>query len=138
MDHGGHDWTGGDDGRPRIRSIGHSDHETDAFFALLAAHGTATLVDVRTHPKSHHERFSKKHLAPTCRDRGVTYHHLPGLGGKREGTYRAHMESAEWKADYARLKAIALAALHQGHTAAFLCVERDPGDCHRRYIAERL
>lgn len=123
---------------PWIASIGHSDHELDAFFALLDENGVVVLVDVRSHPRSYVERFSKPNLAASCRERGVGYHHLPTLGGLRDVPYATHMATPGWGAGYDRLRELAWQSIHAGGLVAFLCVERDPGDCHRRHIAKRL
>ena len=118
--------------------MGHSDHAEAAFFALLARHQVRTLVDVRRFPRSHVAHFDKPALKQACDRHGVRYHHLAGLGGKRAVAYEAHMADPEWLRDHARLRELALAARHEGGLAAFMCVERDPGACHRRFIARRL
>ena len=122
----------------RIASVGHSDLPEGRFFARLAAHRVRAVVDVRSHPVSHVGHFNKDPLAAACAGHGVAYHHLPGLGGKRAVPYPAHMQTEDWERGYARLAEIGRAADQGGALAAFLCVERDPADCHRRFIAARL
>lgn len=131
-------WTPETADAPWISSIGHSDHDLDAFFALLHDHGVSVLVDVRSHPRSFVEHFSKPTLADECRQRGVSYHHVPSLGGLRDVPYPEHMKGSNWTKGYDRLRELAWQAMHDGSRAAFLCVERDPADCHRRFIARRL
>lgn len=125
-------------GAPWIGSVGHSDHTVETFFALLAREEVVTLVDVRRFPRSHVVHFDKGHLVRTAKDHGVHYLHLAGLGGKRSVPYPDHMRTTEWQRDLDRLRETAMAARHDGGLAAFMCVERDPAACHRRFIADRL
>lgn len=127
-----------DDTTPWIASVGHSDHDFSDFLVLLRAHGIGTLLDVRSFPKSHHSQYSRDRLAPALQDAGFVYHHLPGVGGKRDIAYREAMKTEAWQKAYAHLKDLALAAQHAGRPAAFMCVERDPADCHRRHIGRAL
>lgn len=132
------DWVPPQGDAPWIASIGHSDHDPDTFFALLAWHKVVAIVDVRKFPRSHVVQFNKPELAAETKRRGLAYHHLEGLGGKRDIAYPEHMESGIWSRAYGRLREIALSARHAGGLAVFMCVERDPARCHRRFVAERL
>src|SRR5699024_10046780 len=67
-----------------IFTIGHSTHPIEEFLAILKAHGIRRLVDVRTIPKSRRNpRFGSDALAQSLRGAGITYRHVPALGGLR-------------------------------------------------------
>lgn len=132
------EWTQAPTGATWIASVGHSDHTQASFIDLLRHASVVALVDVRHFPRSRVQHFDKVPLARLAAQHGIVYHHLQGLGGKRSASYVEHMATDEWRRAYDRLREIALAARHDGGIAAFMCVERDPGRCHRRSIAERL
>ncbi len=55
------------------------------------------------------------------------------LGGYRRGGYEAYMQSAEFASGVYALEAVA----RQARTA-FMCCERFPWRCHRRFVASEL
>jgi uncharacterized protein (DUF488 family) len=55
------------------------------------------------------------------------------LGGLRAGGYARWMGTPEFAAGLARLEDLA-----RERPTAFMCAERDPARCHRRYIAAAL
>jgi hypothetical protein len=91
-----------------VYSIGHSTLDADALQASLAAHGIACVADVRAFPGSRrHPQFAREALARACREHGVGYRWLPGLGGRRRSASPASPHVA-WRvaafrayADYA-------------------------------------
>jgi len=108
-----------------------------------------TLADVRSAPGSRrHPHFGAKALEATLAEVGITYVHLPELGGHREPRadsphralrvagfrgYADHMSTAEFARGYERLTSLA----RQSRTA-FMCAETLWWRCHRRLIADRL
>src|SRR6185436_15607737 len=69
---------------PIILTIGHSTRTLDEFIRLLQAHGVSRVVDVRTVPRSRHNpQFNKASLPRALRKAGLSYVHMPGLGGLR-------------------------------------------------------
>src|SRR5262245_10571337 len=67
-----------------VYTIGHSNHAEDVFFELLARHAIRTIADVRAIPGSRrHPHFARAALEQSSRRRGVAYHWMPGLGGRR-------------------------------------------------------
>lgn len=134
---------------PVIYDIGHSNLAADAFFARLAASGVATLADVRAFPGSRrHPHFARAALAAACAARGLAYHWLPGLGGRRRGAadsphvawrepgfraYADYMDTPAFAAALAELTDLARAA-----PTAVLCAEALWWQCHRRLIADAL
>lgn len=69
---------------PIVLTIGHSTRTIEEFIAILQAHGATGVVDVRTVPRSRHNpQFNKASLPRALKKAGLSYVHLPGLGGLR-------------------------------------------------------
>ncbi len=133
----------------RIWSIGHGARPLDEFLALLREADIAHLADVRAFPGSRrHPRFAGEALTVALAEVGVSYLHLPGLGGRRDGradsphralqvagfrAYADHMSSEEFARDYERLRALGRVA-----ATAFMCAETLWWRCHRRMVADQL
>ncbi|MFI4977282.1 MAG: DUF488 family protein [Solirubrobacterales bacterium] len=82
-----------------------------------------------------------KALAPTSEIRAAQYAADAAAGDRKrtrtelsDGFKRAYVERILEPADLSEL----LAGFDNSVTAALLCVERDPGACHRSLIADRL
>jgi len=59
----------------------------DEFLPLLQVQAVTCLTDVRTIPRSRHNpQFNGDHLAPSLREAGISYAHMPGLGGLRHAS----------------------------------------------------
>jgi len=130
-------------------SIGHSTRAADAFIALLAQAGVRLLADVRAYPASRrHPHFGRDALSAALQARGIGYLWLgASLGGHRPAAaespntalapmwrgYADHMLTPRFGAGLAQLEACALA-----QPVAMMCAERNPGDCHRNFIADSL
>ncbi len=116
-----------------ISSVGHSNRGADAFIELLQRHGIEAVVDVRRWPLSRWPQFNHDALRYLLRENDVGYVHLEALGARREQGYTAWMQSEAWQEAYRRLVDHA-----RRQPTAFMCTERQPQRCHRRYIARRL
>src|SRR4051812_3985778 len=132
---------------PELFTVGHSTHPLDAFLDLVRGGGLEAIADVRRHPGSRrHPHFGAEPLAAALHDAGLTYVHLPELGGRRSVTadspndgwqvaafrgYADHLRSAEFAAGRARL-----AELAREQRVAVMCAEAQPWRCHRRLIAD--
>ena len=117
---------------------------------MLQAHGVATLVDVRSVPRSRHNpQFNREAMPGPLAAAGIAYLHMPALGGLRHP--RPDSPNTGWRnlsfrgyADYMLTPAFA-AALEElialdggrGRTAA-MCAEAVPWRCHRSLIADAL
>ena len=141
----GHVWAGA-----TVYTIGHSTRSREKLIALLHHYGVVTLADVRTMPRSRHNpRFNKDELTVALPRAGITYAHLPRLGGLRRGLGAASPNSG-WRnpsfrgyADYMQSADFAqgLDALHALTAAgpvALMCAEAVPWRCHRSLIADAL
>ncbi|MDI6708893.1 MAG: DUF488 domain-containing protein [Candidatus Thermoplasmatota archaeon] len=116
----------------RIYSIGHSNRSLEEFVAILKSYKIELLVDIRRFPTSKFKQFKKENLAEALNMAGIEYKHLEELGGYRGG-YEDYMQSQKWEEGYEYLKKLSSKKL-----AAFMCAEKFPFRCHRRWIARKL
>jgi uncharacterized protein (DUF488 family) len=135
--------------RARIFTVGHSTHPLDEFLRLLRAYRVEQLADVRRYPGSRRVPwFNREALAHELHSRGLLYHHLPSLGGRRRACpnspnggwrveafrgYADHMASAEFEEGLAALEALA-----GGRPTAMMCAEALWWRCHRRLVSDVL
>jgi uncharacterized protein (DUF488 family) len=132
-----------------ICSVGHGARSLEEFLATLRTADIQSLADVRSQPGSRrHPQFGAGSLEASLSAAGITYLHLPELGGRREPRadsphralrvaafrgYADHMNTAEFARGYSRLTSLARAS-----RTAFMCAETLWWRCHRRLIADRL
>jgi uncharacterized protein (DUF488 family) len=126
-----------------VYTIGHSNHEWDAFATLLAKHDIVLLVDTRTSPVSRYAPWANARTLKAMLGRaGVDYAFMgDSLGGKpSDGScYRP-----DGRPDYREIRTRgffsegieALLELVEGRTVALMCAEEDPSKCHRRLLIE--
>ena len=92
------------------------------------------VADVRRHPRSaRHPHFDAAPLAAALHDAGIGYRHMGALGGHRPEGYEAYMATDGFAHGLAELERLA-----GERPTAFLCAERDPWSCHRRFVARAL
>ncbi|AMW29035.1 MULTISPECIES: DUF488 domain-containing protein [Arthrospira] len=121
-------------------SIGHSNHEIDAFISLLQKHRVTAVADVRSHPYSRFlSHFNRSSLQEFLAQQGIQYVFLGRELGARPSNPDCYING---KAVYER---IALTdAFHQGikrlhkglkkHKISLMCAEQDPLTCHRAIL----
>ncbi|MBN1140081.1 MAG: DUF488 domain-containing protein [Anaerolineae bacterium] len=117
-----------------IYTIGHSNHETEAFIELLRQHGIELLIDVRSSPYSRYvPQANRETLARALHATGIAYGWLGDrLGGKPGGI----------AADYDELRASPafqqgidrLVTLAAERRTAIMCAEGDHRQCHRHTL----
>lgn len=122
-----------------VYTIGHSDHTTEAFLALLLQHGITLLADVRSQPYSQWvPQFNRENLSRDVQDAGIRYAFLgDALGGRPKD--RRFYDPGESHPNYERLAASPdyLAGIEQllqlaaQQRVAILCSEGDYHKCHR-------
>ena len=136
--------------RPKlILTIGHSTRTLEAFIHLLKTHQVTRLIDVRTIPRSRHvPQFNEGTLPNSLHAAGITYEHMPGLGGLRHT--RVDSPNTAWRnasfrgyADYMQTDEFAESLdslIDEGHKdrIALMCAEAVPWRCHRSLIADAL
>lgn len=130
-----------DDDGSAIYTIGHSNHEWEAFADLLKRHGIELLVDTRSRPASRYAAFANIPVLPGLLEaEGIDYQFMGGaLGGKPAD---ASLYDSKGKPDYRRMRmqdefqeGIAiLAGMAARQRVAILCSEEDPTKCHRRLL----
>jgi uncharacterized protein (DUF488 family) len=132
-----------------VLTVGHSTRTIEEFIGLLQAHGVSRVVDVRTVPRSRHNpQFDRTSLPESLGKAGLSYVHMPGLGGLRHARhdsvnlgwrnasfrgYADYMQTPEFAQSLDEL--IRLAA--QGRIV-LMCAEAVPWRCHRSLIADAL
>lgn len=133
---------------PALFTIGYEGATLDTLIAALAQAGVRTLVDVRDRPYSRKPGFSKPSLSAAMERAGVRYVHLGALGTPAEGRdaaragrhdvfkriMKTRLDAAEGQGGLAQAATLAKS---QG-PICLLCLERDPADCHRSLVADRL
>ena len=118
-----------------VYSIGHSSRSAESFLALLGYYGIECLVDVRRYPGSRrHPQFNQGTLETSLKQARIEYLHLgETLGGYRDVDYGEYQESDTFAAGVAALEKRGARS-----RCAFMCAEKVPWQCHRRFIAEAL
>ena len=124
--------------RPRILSIGHSNHDLQHLIGLLKDAGITAVADVRSQPHSkRHPDFNKSELRAGLELQDIAYAFLGDqLGGRPHGE---EMYDADGRVNYERVRQTAvfklgldrLCSATEDYTIAMLCSEEDPLDCHR-------
>jgi uncharacterized protein (DUF488 family) len=133
----------------RVFTVGHSTRPIETFLSLLRGHNVTRLIDVRTVPRSRtNPQFNKESLPEVLQEAGISYSHVPELGGlrkpKRDSVntawrnlsfrgYADHMQTPE----FARALEL-LIVWTQKDRIALMCAEAVPWRCHRSLIADAL
>lgn len=134
---------------PIVMTIGHSTRTVEEFIGLLQRHAVSRVVDVRTVPRSRHNpQFNKASLPGSLKKAGLSYVHLPGLGGLRHARRDSlnlgwHNASFRGYADYMQTPEFEqgleeLIQLAKQDQIALMCAEAVPWRCHRSLIADAL
>jgi uncharacterized protein (DUF488 family) len=120
-----------------VYSIGHSSLPGDVFLSHLERFHIVRLADVRRYPRSRrHPQFHRKALEELLAKAGIEYLHFgEALGGFRETSYEEHMSTESFAGG---ISALLEHARHAHGGLAFMCAEKNPWECHRRFIAEEL
>jgi uncharacterized protein (DUF488 family) len=128
-------------------TAGHSTRPIEELTAMLGERQIERLTDVRRFPASRrHPQFSREALATSLAAVGVSYHHEPDLGGRRQprrdsphsawrvAAFRGYadwMDEPPFRAAFDRLLEEA-----QASRVVILCAEAVPWRCHRRLISD--
>jgi uncharacterized protein (DUF488 family) len=130
-----------------LATIGYEGATQDQVIARLKAAGVEVLVDVRAVAASRRAGFSKRVLAASLAEAGITYVHLQKLGTPKAGRDAARKgRTAEMQAIYeahlqepaAQIELAEAAEIASSRKAALMCFEADAACCHRRIVAWRL
>jgi uncharacterized protein (DUF488 family) len=135
--------------RETIWTIGHSTRSIESFLDVLAAYEIELVADVRRFPHSRHlPQFATEAMAAPLGQRGIAYHWIPELGGRRRPdpdstnvgwrhpsfrAYADHLATEEFANGLFELLMLA-----GGLRTAVMCAEVLWWRCHRRIIADVL
>ena len=130
----------------KLFTIGYEKASPAAVMAELKRAKVKLLVDTRAVAASRRAGFSKKQLAASLDENGISYLHLQKLGTPDEGRQAAHSGKMDvmWRIYAKHLKSAGaveamdelVAIVKSGEAACLLCYERDKNFCHRSRIAE--
>ena len=118
-----------------IWSVGHSTRTIEEFLEIIRFYRIKTVVDVRRFPSSKKfPWFAREELSYALQKEGIEYIWLGDrLGGFRRGGYENYMKKEEFLKGIEELEEIA-----KLRKTAFLCAEKLPFRCHRRFISRFL
>ena len=131
----------------RLYTIGYEGADVDRFLVALQGAGLAVVADVRAVALSRKRGFSKNQLRNELAQTGIDYRHFIDLGTPKPGREAARAGDArrmrtifceQLATEGAQNALEELASLAADKPVCLLCFERDPANCHRRVIAERL
>ncbi len=125
-----------------IYTVGHSDHSTDEFIALLRQHGITLVVDVRSQPYSRWtHQFNRETLARDLTEAGIAYRFMgDSLGGRPPDP--SLYDPGQERPDYRRVEQTLayqsgidqLLELAPSERVAVMCSEGDHRQCHRNLL----
>lgn len=134
--------------KPQVFTIGYEGADVDRFLTTLKDAGVETLADVRAVALSRKRGFSKSALRDALAGQGIGYEHFVKLGTPKEGRQAARAGDGELMRRIYCEEVLAtedaqaafrdLEALAGARPICLLCFERDPANCHRRILAQRL
>jgi uncharacterized protein (DUF488 family) len=129
-----------------VYTLGYQGLKLEEFLDRLHQNEIAFLADLRENPFSRKPGFSQESLAHSLHAVGIAYQHYPELGCPRLSRhhFRATGNLALFKEAYLdhldRQKAAIQALLDRilSTVSVLMCLERDPEQCHRSLLVERL
>jgi uncharacterized protein (DUF488 family) len=136
-----------------VYTIGHSNHSSDTFLALLREHGIQAVVDVRSAPYSQFApHFNRPSLSRMLGKEGIQYLFAGKVLGGRPTDPACYLAGVvpERKADYLTLVDYPTVARQEWYrrgvrrlldiaaeqVTAVMCSEEDPRRCHRYHLIE--
>ena len=131
---------------PAIYTAGYEGQHVDGFLNGLLCAGLKRVIDVRHNPISRQYGYHKTTLMKLCGKVGLDYNHVPSLGipsdlrrGERfasRGELLRHYEEEILPSCGPAITE--LAEVMTSTTAALICMEAAPADCHRSRLAGAL
>jgi uncharacterized protein (DUF488 family) len=129
-------------------TLGYTGRPLGELLDALVANGIRTLIDIRANPVSmYRPEVSKSNLARAVEGKGIAYLHTPDLGVPRDIRARAIQTGSrdaiwEWYDEYVVQEYVSR-NLHTflnmaEYPVALMCVEIDPGECHRHRLFQAL
>jgi len=131
--------------KPRIYSIGHSNHTLERFLSLLKEHKIEVLVDTRSQPYSKYApHFTGEYIKMELEKAGIPYLFLgKELGGRPEEPefYDSEGHVLYWKLANSVTLREGIQRLEEEskvRRVAIMCSEENPSCCHRRLLIGRV
>lgn len=127
------------DTHPLIYTIGHSNHFTEEFIALLKQNGITCIADIRITPYSKYvSQYNRERLAPRLKKDGIAYVYLGAEFGEILRDFSIFNEAGfidfekvtcnpRFLRGIERLKS----GLKKGYKISLMCAEKNPAECHR-------
>lgn len=129
----------------RVFTIGHSNHEEQAFLDLLQRHQIEVVADVRSQPYSKYTtQFNSDQIKQALAEAGISYVFLGReLGGRPE---EPEFYDDEGHVRYDRVSSSprflqGIERLQKGiqkFRVALMCSEENPAECHRNLLVGRV
>jgi len=117
-----------------VYTLGTSNRCKEEFVEILNHYKIKAVIDVRRFPTSKWEHFKKENLQRFLEKEGIQYFYLgKELGGYRRGGYEEHIQSVSFQKGVEKLEVVAIKI-----KSTFVCAERLPWRCHRRFIGKVL
>lgn len=127
-------------------TTGYAGFDADGFVWKLRFDGVEVVIDVRDNPTSRNRTFSEPVLRQLLEENGIRYLHVQRLGVPSE--LRQELRSGgnlqEYFAAYCRYldgeEAVlsSLVPLLFEKRCCLMCLEKNPAECHRSVLADRL
>lgn len=125
----------------KVFTIGHSNHEIEAFVELLRQHRVDALADVRSAPYSRfNPQFNREPFTVALKAGGIAYVYLGRELGGRSDNVGCYDDDGRIVFD----RVAATAAFQEGlerlvggattHRTAIMCAEKEPLECHRTLL----
>ena len=130
-----------------VYTLGYEGVSVDAFLNTLVWSGLTAIIDVRHSALSRRYGFHGRTLSGLCGRLGIAYTHLPELGvppSTRQSWRQAAdlselMDAYEERVEARQNAAVqAATALMAEHPSALVCMEAEPGRCHRSRLARLI
>jgi len=127
-------------------TVGYEQSDPQTFLKRLRLHQITLIVDVRQMPLSRKRGFSKNQLRELLVEEGIDYLHLKTLGAPKEIRDRLRQNGSwyEYVRGYEKVLAErtndieTLNNLAREYRICLLCFERNPEECHRSLVAQKM
>jgi uncharacterized protein (DUF488 family) len=127
-------------------TTGYAGFDADGFLWKLRFDGVEVLIDVRDNPTSRNRAFSQPFLRRLLEENGIIYLHVQRLGVppalRQElhsgGNLRDYFEAYCRYLDGEEAVLGSLRPLLSEKRCCLMCLEKNPAECHRSVLADRL
>jgi hypothetical protein len=126
-----------------VMGLGHSTRTQPDFLALVSRLGIKRLVDLRSSPKSqYYPQFNRKAMESFLAAAGIEYVWMgEKLGGKLpeyNGNFEAYMKEDPSGRFSEGMEELRRSIGEANGPVAVMCSERNPQECHRRFVLSEL